>query len=854
MLVIRDSQLAALRRPAVAEGLVRRLTAAGLAAAFDEAAGDVLVVDPTGAVMRVGFDAAGYATEVTSFEGRTWRVEVDADGRAARVTDPDGGWLGLRYAAAGRLAAVSRGRVDVRRYDWTAAGRLAQVAYPDGTVTRFAAGQADGVLIVGDRRGGVRTVIRDARGRVASIQDPNGNRTRFEYDDAGRRTAAFRPDGSWQEYAYDDAGRLRRVSDEAGLVVGYDYDGGGLLAAVRYADGTTVRVDRDAAGRPTAARVWREPAPDGADGAVPGPAGAAAAVRVGAAPAAVVPTEGPALPGGPRATWAYDVWCRPVADDGGLGAAGGLGTVRYGYDAAGGLASIAWPDDWGAGGRAQFHYDRDGRPTAVVDWAGGEHHFTYAPDDAGLMLWHSNGLVTTVSTGDGGRPRLAETRRRNAPADAPPLFAVGYQFDAEGRLRVLRDSEFDARSYGYDAEGQLASVQWAAGHAETFDYDPAGNRAKVSGLPVRADGCDRLTAHGPVQLSYDARGNLAALVGPGVDWKYRYDARGLLVRATNRADGVRLAFEYDAVGRRTLKRAHGTVTRFVWAGDHMVREVVETAAGTRSVRDYLYVPGTHVPLALRIDGAVYCYHCDHLGVPRRLTDPAGAVVWSADYGAFGRGRPAVAVVDQPLRLPGQYHDAETRLHYARYRYYAPDLGRYISPRPPGPDAVPHDYRYADNDPVNGSDPLGLGTTSTLQAPGWPSPAAWRAGSQAGWTGPGGVAGPAGPGGGNGHWADPAAGGGAGAWGSATTWGAAVVGGVPLPTPAPAAGTAVSAAAVAAALAFRLNEAFDDEQFRPPGTPADAVRSGNAEALAALPPLLWPTAASGWRELSQIDSW
>src|SRR5262249_55798586 len=159
-----------------------------------------------------------------------------------------------------------------------------------------------------------------------------------------------------------------------------------------------------------------------------------------------------------------------------------------------------------------------------------------------------------------------------------------------------------------------------------------------------------------------------------------------------------------------------------------------------------------------------------------LTDPAGQVVWAADYGAFGRARPATAAIDQPLRLPGHYHDPETRLDATRHRYYAPDLGRYVSPRPPGPDVEPNDYRYVGDAPVTRRVPLGAGA-------GRP----------------------------------PAHG------GSDT-----------LPTPPPASPRRVPPAAIAAALAFRLNEAATEALLRPPGTPADPTLAANAEALANLP--------------------
>nr|WP_286902037.1 RHS repeat-associated core domain-containing protein [Pseudomonas sp. UBA7500] len=38
-------------------------------------------------------------------------------------------------------------------------------------------------------------------------------------------------------------------------------------------------------------------------------------------------------------------------------------------------------------------------------------------------------------------------------------------------------------------------------------------------------------------------------------------------------------------------------------------------------------------------------------------------------------------LSNPLRFQGQYHDRETGLHYNRYRYYDPGIGRFVGQDP-----------------------------------------------------------------------------------------------------------------------------------------------------------------------------
>ncbi|WP_369014968.1 RHS repeat-associated core domain-containing protein [Pseudomonas fortuita] len=47
------------------------------------------------------------------------------------------------------------------------------------------------------------------------------------------------------------------------------------------------------------------------------------------------------------------------------------------------------------------------------------------------------------------------------------------------------------------------------------------------------------------------------------------------------------------------------------------------------------------------------------------------------------GKANRAEICNPIRLPGQYLDTEIGLHYNRYRYYDPRLGRFIGKDPIG---------------------------------------------------------------------------------------------------------------------------------------------------------------------------
>jgi len=63
-------------------------------------------------------------------------------------------------------------------------------------------------------------------------------------------------------------------------------------------------------------------------------------------------------------------------------------------------------------------------------------------------------------------------------------------------------------------------------------------------------------------------------------------------------------------------------------------------------------------------------------------------------------------IENNLRFQGQYFDAETGLHYNRFRYYDPNCGRFINQDPIGLAGGNNNYLYVPN-PTGWVDPFGL---------------------------------------------------------------------------------------------------------------------------------------------------
>lgn len=654
---IRREQLGALRKEKLSSGLIDRYREAKRPAALDRETGDVLVEDARGHKTRYTFDADGFISGMVTPLGRKYSFETTQQGSVTRATNPAGYELAFEYGPRGDLARLLQNSLELCRFEHDDLHRPTTVTYHDRTTTRLSYHGLLTLASVTDRLGHAEAYDYTELGQLRAVTDGNGNRTTFGYAEWDRPVRATYADGSAEEYGYDEAGRVASLRAAGEPFAALGYGEGKKPTRILYGDGREARFEYGEGGRPTKA-VNEELA----------------------------------------VAYAYDDEGRVTAED-----QGGR-VVKYAYDPVGNLVALTYP----GGGTVRFAYDADRRLASVADWDGGVHSFSYKDGDSGYELHTSGDLYVNVTHSSMGRPTSCAATRGKW---GHQVFSQTFEYDVENRLTSARDSELGARAFRYDAEGQLVEVL-AKGRvpAESFAYDAAGNRTRCNGEPASFNALNQLVSQGRSACAYDARGNATRCPGRGGEWRLTYNRQNLLVAADG-PQGQRLTFGYDAFGRRVRKRVeqgHKVVaeTRYLWAGENLIAE--ESAVDGRTTRrEYVYLPGTHTPLLMRADGAVFVYHCDPSGMPTRLTGASGEVAWSAVASAFGQVEVRAGEVYNPLRYPGQYHDAETDLHYNRFRYYSPRLGRYLSRDPLGLLGGTNLYTYVGNGPLNRADPLGL---------------------------------------------------------------------------------------------------------------------------------------------------
>jgi RHS repeat-associated protein len=202
------------------------------------------------------------------------------------------------------------------------------------------------------------------------------------------------------------------------------------------------------------------------------------------------------------------------------------------------------------------------------------------------------------------------------------------------------------------------------------------------------------------------------------EWFYTYDLGGRLLtqkgsgRAHHghlplRSAEPRLLEENGSPGRRAercgqcLRRGASGAT--IYLGSDI--EISPTGVFTKyPVADAIRVGTGASPVTTWL-------HRDHLNSIRMRTNAAGGQSEVGFYWAYGE--PASTSLFPPIttsrRYIGEKYDASIGLYYLNGRYYDPYLGRFISPDwwdTTMPGVGTNRYAYAENDPINRSDPNG----------------------------------------------------------------------------------------------------------------------------------------------------
>ncbi|MFI9785490.1 RHS repeat-associated core domain-containing protein [Kitasatospora sp. NPDC051984] len=666
---------------------------------YDEHGNTVATIDPMGARTAYSFDEYGRPVAVTDALGNTSRVTFDAAGLTTSLTEATGATSHSTRDAFGRLNTVTDALGNTTSFGWTLEGRPAWRQDPDGGRHEWTHDAQGRVIAYRDPAGGVTRAEYGPFGKLTARTGPGGDRWTFEYDGQLRLTAVTNPVGERWTYRHDPTGGVIEETDFAGRTVRYERDLTGVLTARTNAAGQRVEYVRDAQDRTVEMH---------ADGRV---------TRYTYDGAGRVLTVGDGTTGLSRR---YDPTGRLIAEE----CEGRVTT--FSYDLLGRRTGLRTP----AGAESHWTYTPIGLPETLTA-PGGALRFHY--DRAGREVRREFGQVVFDRRYDA----MDRLTGQQVGAEGRLVSGQSWAFRPGGALAETTDHLLGTRTTGFDGRGKVTELT-GANWREGYLYDPAGDLVGLQ-LPGSGDESGELTVAGgrPRQAGrtsyeYDAQGRLVRrtrrlLSGGEHTWQYTWDSHDQLTSVAL-PDGTLARYRYDAFGRRRAKQLLAadrvTVldeTLFTWANERLVEQVRTradrpgrhvtawewTLTGQRPLTqtDWL-LPAADAPQH-EIDRRFHAIVTDLVGSPTELVDEHGAVAWQQRTTLWGRPLPgAIENVGCPLRFPGQYHDAETGLHYNVFRYYDPATAHYLSPDPLGLAGGANPYGYV-NDPRRISDPLGL---------------------------------------------------------------------------------------------------------------------------------------------------
>ena len=294
---------------------------------------------------------------------------------------------------------------------------------------------------------------------------------------------------------------------------------------------------------------------------------------------------------------------------------------------------------------------------------------------------------------------------------------------------------FEDKRFFYDGHGRLIRKLSGKHTAQTFSWDDESRLVEVS--TTRRPGTENQSTQ-VTRFDYDALGRRVAKHDSFGSTVFIWEGMRLLEERRGSAvisyvyepDSYVPLARLDAEGERTEQGGLGTSQD---AQQPNTSKTIAASAGQKSAgskknpkpQAAANDPETQYWAALESQGShrsqaigthanataqaslceVYYFHTDQVGLPEELSNAQGQIIWQAQYKTWGstveerwearrlhgakvQGQtqgdtPEGDRQEQNLRFQGQYLDRETGLHYNTFRFYDPDIGRFISPDPIG---------------------------------------------------------------------------------------------------------------------------------------------------------------------------
>jgi RHS repeat-associated protein len=649
------------------------------------------VQDAGGLTSSLAFDVEDRVTNSWDASGVSTAMTYDNLGRLLSRSYPDGGVESFGYSARG-LTVYSNQLGLATYYGYDAARRKTAETNANLEVTGFSYSPAGDLLSLTDGKNQTTRWNYDQYGRVTNkLDQASAEILRYAYDPDSRLTNRWSAAKGNTGYSYDHVGNLTNIAYPVSGTVKFAYDAMNRLTNMVDALGTT-RYTYDAAGQLLSeGGLFTDDVLTNTY-----------SNRRRIALALQTPTQF----GETVAAW----------------------TNGFGWDLAGRLTNVTSPAGAFGCTYTALGSGFSGRLLQELHLPGGAYVTNYYDPVARLLgtLLENSGSSTLDSALYG----YNAGNQRTAYTNAGGTYVL-YTYDAIGQLTVVGSPvSSDRRGYAYDAAWNM---NWQTNGGTLAYYVDVKNQLTNG------------NASGP--MDYDANGNPTSQTN--LFRSYEYDDENRLTAVQDyyldeygNPQGWRTEFEYDGLGRLRWRLEYVPATGFSrirplvsgsWSFDHAVeylydgwRVIQERNEGNTPIVSYtrgvdlsgslegaggiggLLARSTGSP-STNWTGHAY-YHADGNGNITCLIDASQTVVARYGYDPFGAmtyqsGTNAVGY-DNVYRFSSKEMH-QSGMYYYGYRFYDPNLQRWINRDPIQEEDGPNLYNFVSNFPTTLVDLFGL---------------------------------------------------------------------------------------------------------------------------------------------------
>lgn len=711
---------------------------------YDSLSNPKTITDENGLVSSLTYNTNGWITSITTNGAKT-AITYNNIGQVTKITLADNSWLSYTWDKANRLTSVANNLGESINYSLDNMGnRIAETTKKGTTITRQLNRQFDELGRVTKIIGSANQTYQYSYGthnKPISETDPKGKVITYQYDDLNQlvqdryikfysyhdrdiwgnetRLKDFASTSYW--FTYDDTDRIIREESETRGLTDYKYDHADNLVRQINGNGQTTHYNYDALNRlmsevndlnPELNVNYQYDQPRTGFyniGKLTSIKDQSGTTQYNYNNQGLVAEQ----------TIQYQLDGQPLATN---------TTYSYSYDKVGRITNINL-----AGNILKYTRNTGGQITAITLTQGTTNtiianNINYLPFGEAItsLTWNNKLTLTRNYDLDG---QLTQQKIGNV--------TTNYQYDPNGNITQLADSQFGITNYQYDVFNRLLKEQGTTNF--TYAYDDAGNRTLKQQDQQLLQNLyfiygNRLYDSRGIYYQADKMNNITAYKDYNLRYQYDESNRFAKVIKTVAGQETTLArYIHNAYGERTIKvKADGSISTFIYNDYGQLLNETQYDVNKQITHTIYWIWLDSMPIAqitipysngqAQSNNQTIAYiHSDHLNTPRWATNQNQQILWTWNSDAYGN---TLANEDPqntgikttiPLRFAGQYFDEETGLHYNYFRTYNPDLGRYTQSDPIGIDGGWNTFTYVEGNPLSGIDFLGLNSLSRCYA-------------------------------------------------------------------------------------------------------------------------------------------